>query len=568
MGKDNFYDMITGLPNMSYFLQLAEVGKQTMLKNGELPVLLYFDLKGMKFFNSKYGLKEGDILLNAMAQTLKRFFPEENCGRMGQDHFAVFTKEEGVEDVLNEFFEVFKHANEGRTLPVHVGIYSISFEDVSISTACDRAKIASDKDKSRYSSTFTYYDEQLHNHSNRYSYVLNNFDTAIKEKWIRPYYQPLVRSVNGKVCDEEALARWIDPEEGMIPPNEFIYVLEDARLIHLLDLHILDMVIEDMKLTQKMGLPILPVSINLSKYDFQLCDIVDEINKRVTAAGISPKYITLEVTESVSTFEKDFVREQIEKVHAAGFKIWMDDFGSGYSSLNMLQSFDFDAIKFDMIFLKDFAESKKNHIILKELIQMAMKLDIDSVVEGVETIDQARFLREIGANKMQGYYWGKPNTLENKHLICKTSIGNPTEKFAEIEYYDSISKANLLEPDIEADYYIDPDEYFGPHPMGVIEVKDNTLRVLRYNKSYAMFLLNAKFINEEDLGTGDLLVRRTPEASFMETLDRCIKSGKWESLQGTIAENFKSDLFLKYISKNEVTNAVAVEIVIVSITTV
>jgi len=563
--RENQYDTLTGLPNMSYFLQLADTGKKLMVADGKLPAMLYFDLKGMKFFNEKYGLKEGDNLLIAFANVLEAHFTKKCCGRMGQDHFAAFGDLDGIEDKILAIFKDFKHVNDGMTLPVHTGVYPISFEDVSASTACDRAKLACDKEKGVHVCTYAFYDAELHKRSNRVIYVLNNFEKAIEEKWIKPYYQPIIRSVNGKVCDEEALARWIDPTEGMIPPDEFIYVLEDAKLIHLLDLHIVEMVLADMNYTKSLGLPVMPVSVNISKYDFQLCDIVGEILKRVRFANIDPSMITLEVTESASTLDKEFLQEQIAKVHAAGFQIWMDDFGSGYSSLNMLQSFDFDTIKFDMRFMREFSESKKNHVIMKELVQMITRLDIDTIIEGVETIEQAKFLREIGANKMQGYYWGKPNSLENKHLIWKTSIGNPPEEVIEARYYDCISKANLIEPDIEEDYQIDADNFFGPHPMGVIEIVDGQLEILRYNKTYAMFLLNTEFIDKEDLGTGKIMIKRMPEPRFMATVAKCFDSGKWERLENSPEGKFLVDVFLKAIGKNELTGAVALQVVIVSI---
>ena len=563
--RDNFYDTLTGLPNMSYFIQLADAAKKRLFSVGKIPAVLFMDMVGMKFFNEKYGLREGDILLVEFANILRKYASNEDCGRIGQDHFAMFLCADDIESIVEQLFNDMKYVNDGRTLPVHIGVYSASFEDVSASTALDRAKIVSDMQKGIYNSSFAYYNQDVHGQTKQYDYVLNNFKKAMEERWICPYYQPIIRSINGKVCDEEALARWIDPAKGLIPPDKFISVLEDANLIHILDLYIVDRVLEDMNYTKSLGMPLIPVSINLSRFDFKLCDIISEIEKRVKEAGILPELITIEVTESVSDFESDFVKAQIAKIHKAGFKIWMDDFGSGYSSLNNLQEFDFDTIKFDMKFIREFTNNKKSHIIVRELMQMADKLDIDTVMEGVETLEQAKFLREIGADKMQGFFWGKPNSLECKHTIYQKDIGNPTESLEETSYFDAISKANLIEPDISDDYDINSDDYFGPLPMGIIEFRDDTIHILRYNKTYAMFLLKTEFVKLEELGTGVLTALRRPEPRFMETVERCIKSGKWESVQQSPENGILSDVFLKMVAKNPVTGAVAIQLVIASV---
>ncbi len=564
--RDNFYDTLTGLPNMSYFIQLANAGKRTMMAEGKVPALVYLDFAGMKYYNQKYGLQGGDVLLVEFANILKKYFPNENCGRLGQDHFALFGQMDDMEDTLESIFYDFKRCNDGRSLPVHVGIYTASFEDVPAATALDRAKVACDMQKGVYNSVYAIYTTEVHDQSKVYNYVLNTFEKAMEQGWIRPYYQPIIRSINGMVCDEEALCRWEDPNKGLIPPDKFIGILEDANLIHRLDLYMVDRVLEDMNNTRSKGIPLVPVSINLSKFDFKLCDIIGEIEKRVLKANIDPSLISIEITESVSEFDESFVKSQIDKIHKAGFSVWMDDFGSGYSTLNMLQTFDFDTIKFDMKFMREFAVNKRCHIILFELMIMALKLNVNTVVEGVETIEQAKFLREIGADKMQGYYWGKPCNLEAKHNIFLSDIGNPPESTIETSYFDSISKANLIEPDINDDYSIDTDEYFGPLPMGIIEFAEDSINILRYNKTYAQFLLKTDFIDREDLGTGVLPVKRMPEPRFMEAVERCIETGKWENVSQSNENGYVTDVFLKLISMNPITNAAAIEIVIASVT--
>lgn len=564
--RDNFYDTLTGLPNMSYFLNLADAGKESILRRGLTPGIIFIDLTGMKYFNEKYGLREGDNLLLECAGILKKYFPNENCGRMGSDHFAVYTQMEGIEVILGNIFEDMKYANEGRSLPIHVGIYSLDFEDVSASSGLDRAKIASDKEKGAYISKYSYYDANTHAAATNYEYVINNFEKALVDGWIQPYYQQIVRAITGNVCDEEALARWIDPVRGMIPPDHFIYVLEDVKLIHKLDLFILDCVIRDLQEVKKKGLPIVPVSINLSKYDFQLCDIVTEIINRVEASEIGPEYITIEVTESVSSLDEEFVTEQIRRFHEAGFKVWMDDFGSGYSSLNMLQKFEFDCIKLDMRFMREFNASRKNHTIIKHLVRMSKKLGIDTVVEGVETIEQVKFLLEIGASKLQGYHFAKPISLGEWYTIRSANIGNKIETEDETEFYDAISKTNVVEPEVNTDYNWKSNEFFGQLPTGVLEIRNDDVYVVRYNRTFANVLLKAGLIDEIDLGTVLIRQKRKPPEIIYTAMDKCKKTGRWELAEAVDESGMKMDVFVKLISASKAIESVAYELVIVSIT--
>ena len=239
-----------------------------------------------------------------------------------------------------------------------------------------------------------------------------NIDRAIQEKWIRVYYQPIVSAKDGKVCDEEALARWIDPTEGFLSPADFIPFLESAGLIYKLDLFVLEEALEKIRRRQEAGLEVVPQSINLSRSDFEGRDIVEEIRRRVDAAGVGHDMITVEITESIIGSNFEYMNEQVKRFRENGFAVWMDDFGSGYSSLDVLQSIEFDLIKFDMSFMRKLDQGENGKIILTELMRMASKLKLDTVCEGVEKEEHVSFLREIGCSKLQGYYFGKPAPYE------------------------------------------------------------------------------------------------------------------------------------------------------------
>ena len=245
------YDYLTGLPTMSYYFELAAAAKKAYEKAGIEPVLLYMDISGMKYYNYRYGFAEGNKLLIEFGKLLSRFFGTEKASYLGHGHFSAISEEKGIEGLLNDFFEEMGKLNGGNSLPVRIGIYPRSFENVSVSAACDRAKLACDALRGTYTSAYNYYRPEMSDAEEKHQYILENFDRAIKENWIQVYFQPIIRAVNGRVCDEEALARWIDPIRGILSPAEFIPVLEDAGLIYRLDLFVLEQVLERSQFREK-----------------------------------------------------------------------------------------------------------------------------------------------------------------------------------------------------------------------------------------------------------------------------------------------------------------------------
>ncbi len=569
MIRGNYYDSLTNLPNMFYFLRLAEFGKKQISMTGKTTAFLYFDLSGMKSFNEANGLREGDKLLCAVAEVLAKHYSKKNCSRLGQDHFAAFVESENLEVKLKVVLEELKTVNNGKNLPVRVGIYLDQFEKIDASTACDRAKIACDQDKHVFESKFFYYSEQLRIDSLNREYILHNFDRALEENWIHAFYQPIVRGVNRRVCNEESLARWIDPHRGVIMPKDFVPILEETKLIYKLDLYMVDRILEDLKRKKDDGIQVAPVSINLSRSDFEMCDVVNEICKKVDASGISRDMLIVEITEGVVGIDIEFIKSQIHAFHSKGFKVWMDDFGSGYSSLNILQEFNFDLIKFDMKFMRDFEKSKKSHIILTELVQMANKLGIDTLVEGVETEEQFRFLRDIGCDKIQGYYFSKPNPLSIILERYRIGVGIGFEPEDSRDYYERISKVNLNDPSIYNEVQCNTNDYFNGLPMGIFEYRNGEYYLLRYNKNYVDFLVRTNFIDNDSIFKREIVLNKSPEKHFCEGVEKCIKSGKWEAITNSKEESIGGEIminsFVRKIAVNKVSGGVACIIVIFSI---
>ncbi len=488
--KASYYDHLTGLPTMTYFFDLALSKKAAIQKEGGIPAVLFFDLGGMKYFNHKYGFAEGDKLLQCLARQLAVYFGNENCCRMGQDHFAVITNGDGLEDRLESLFEACRTINEGRTLSVHVGIYQHWYDGIAASMACDRAKFACDTLKNLYSSGFSYYDMNMKDMEDRQQYIISTLDKAISEKWIRAYYQPIIRSVNGKVCEEEALARWIDPEKGMLSPAEFIPILEDHRMIYKLDLYMVECVLEKIKAMRDAGYHPIPQSVNLSRSDFDTCDIVEEIRRRTDDAGIDRSLLSIEITESIIGQDFEFMKAQVDRFRELGFAVWMDDFGSGYSSLDALQSIHFDLLKFDMRFMQKLGDGEKGSIILTELLRMASSLGMETVCEGVETAEQMQFLQETGCSKQQGYFYSKPIPLEDIFEKYRTGTQIGFEDPCETQYYEAVGRINLHDlSSITQDDHANIGNYFDVIPLAVLEIDDERVRFTRSNRSYRDFMM-------------------------------------------------------------------------------
>ena len=567
MKKASSYDFLTGLPNMTFFFERVDVEKEYILKQGSSPILLYIDFSGMKFFNARHGFSEGDRILQSFARMLSHTFCNENSCRIGADHFAVLTEEAGAEEKLNRIFGEFSKLYCGKTPPVHVGIYPFRLEDVPVSTASDRAKLACNSLKGSYTSAYCYYDMELREETFLKHYIIENFDTAIREKWIQVYLQPIVRAVNEKVCDVEALARWNDPEKGVLPPSTFIPVLEETGLICKLDLYMLDRVLEAIKIQSEEGFLAVPHSINISRADFDSCDIVEEIRKRVDAAGVSRDRITVEITESVIGSNLEFMKKQVERLQNLGFPVWMDDFGSGYSSVEVLQNIKFDVIKFDMSFLQRLDEVKERKVILTDLMRMASSLATDTVCEGVETKSQVQFLREIGCSKLQGYYYSRPIPFDAIREMSKNSSLIENENPAESDYYESIGKVNLFDLGVVASEETNAlQDTFSNIPIAVLELRDGEAIYARNNRAYKNFFKRFYGI---DIVDGQTALHLTDDATFsawLSVLKQCGENGNRVFFDHTTPDGSVIHWFARRIAVNPVTGSAALAVAVLSIT--
>ncbi|HOH87377.1 bifunctional diguanylate cyclase/phosphodiesterase [Ruminococcus sp.] len=412
LSKISVEDELTGIHNMVYFRNEAEKVLTYVTTDRENAIFLFFDIENFKSYNEKYGFHEGNELLIKAAHMIEDSFKGSLVSRFSDDHFVVLTRIDGAKNIIGQLSGEIKRLQREVHLELKCGAYKPVGDEADVSLACDRARFACNSIKKHYDRTLRIYDKSLENKFQLKHYIVNNIDNAIANGYIKVYYQPVVSTQNGCICGLEALARWEDPNYGLLSPGAFIEILEEYRQIYKLDKYIIEAVCKDYRDASDNKKPFAPVSLNFSRLDFELCDIVGYLCETVEKYGVPKNYIDIEITESALTDQQDFLPSAIKSLRSFGYKVWLDDFGSGYSSLNVLKDYQFDVLKIDMKFLSGFKDDEKTRPILENIVSLTKQLHMLSLTEGVETAEQFAFLETIGCDRAQGYLFSKPVPIE------------------------------------------------------------------------------------------------------------------------------------------------------------
>ena len=412
LSKISIEDELTGIHNMVYFRNEAEKVLSYVTTDKENAVFLFFDIENFKSYNEKYGFHEGNELLIKVAHMIEDSFKGSLVSRFSDDHFVVLTRIDGAKNIIGHLSGEIKKLQREVHLELKCGAYKPVGDEADVSLACDRARFACNSIKKHYDRTLRIYDKSLEDKFQLKHYIVNNIDNAIASGYIKVYYQPVVSTRNGCICGLEALARWEDPNYGLLSPGAFIEILEEYRQIYKLDQYIIEAVCRDYRDASDNKKPFAPVSLNFSRLDFELCDIVGYLCETVEKYGVPKNFIDIEITESALTDQQDFLPNAIKNLRSFGYKVWLDDFGSGYSSLNVLKDYQFDVLKIDMKFLSGFKDNEKTRPILENIVSLTKQLKMLSLTEGVETAEQFSFLEAIGCDRAQGYLFSKPVPIE------------------------------------------------------------------------------------------------------------------------------------------------------------
>ncbi len=406
------HDELTGLYNREGFAKAA----QDLLRTTEKRyLLLYSNIKDFKLFNQLFGLDKGnDILVNIGEMIIQHVKEDDVYGRINGDHFALCLPKERFNE--REFKKLVravtsKVTSKSYSLHIQVGIYEVLDPFMDITLMCDRAYMACKSIKKDGACEIAWYSDDMLVNALLEKEILSSFDFAIINRQFGIYLQPQVHE-DGRIFGAEALARWMHPENGLIQPGVFIDVLERADLIYKLDRYIWELAARQLSRWKGTEWEGCSISINVSPKDLYYLDIKKEFTDLIRKYDIDPKYLNIEITETAVTSDVNKCAKLILELQNNGFKVEIDDFGSGYSSLNMLKDINADVLKIDMGFLRKTENQKRAQVILNYTIDMAHELGMQVITEGVETQDQLDFLKGMGCNMFQGFLFAKPMPVE------------------------------------------------------------------------------------------------------------------------------------------------------------
>ena len=513
---------VTGLLNMMQFMRHASAHLQDVL--ADPLTFMYFDIENFKSFNQRYGFQQGNRLLRYVADLLRETFEGNLVARFNDDHFAVATHSENPADCIQFIHERIRVYDLGLPMEVKAGIYHPPEDVTDVALIMDRAKIACNSIKNTYDLTWAEFDPAMEEEINFRSHIIRSFQEAMIEGYIEVFYQPEIRTMTREICGFEALARWRDPVHGMISPGVFVPVLEDAHLSPQLDLYIIERVCQDIsRIRREMpGWELLRVSVNLSRADFRLMDMVQAVEDVRLRYDIARSLLNVEVTEGAQSDDEKFLQGEIARFRAAGYEVWMDDFGSGYSSLNNVKDYVFDVLKIDMNFLRSFDTNPKSAIVIRSIVNMAKELGLHTLAEGVETEAQFEFLREIGCEKVQGYLFSPPMPLDKAIAYCHGETAQvKVEPLRLGSYYAEIGAINVLSS--EAIERRGSPEIGDALSLAVLEEEGGEIRYLYQSRMFKMFLQNIE-LDEDSVHTPHYERRKRQNermiARMMEEADR------------------------------------------------
>ncbi|MDO4515570.1 MAG: EAL domain-containing protein [Bacillota bacterium] len=418
------YDRLTGLYSKAFFYQ--RVREQLAEHPEKKYSIICSNVENFKLYNDAFGVQAGDQLLRETADVFRAQMGEESiCGHYRADRFVC------LQEQNEKYAHRIAHGEDGRyacivpekNVVMKWGIYEINDPTIPVEGMCDRALLAVDSIKGQYNRYYALYDEEIRDRLVREQTITAAMETALEEGQFIVYFQPKYRLHDNRMIGAEALVRWIHPEWGFLSPGEFIPLFEKNGFIPRLDQYVWERVCAQLRDWKEKGYLLVPVSVNVSRSDVYQARLVDTLWELTQQYGVDPIYLHLEITESAYAENPGQIISTVEALRELGFPIEMDDFGSGYSSLNMLSQMKLDILKLDMKFIQNELAKPEEHSILNDVIRMAHRMRLSVVAEGVETWEQVKRLRAVGCDYVQGYYFAKPMPVQEfeQQLTAQTA---------------------------------------------------------------------------------------------------------------------------------------------------
>lgn len=387
--------------------------------------MVRMDIHKFQVYNSFFGIMEGDHLLKYVASLLQKYTQHielKTYCRKEADVFYICLPYKGKErsqEVLEQIREDLRNFQKSYDLVPVFGIYVIQDSKSSIREMMDYAKMAADTCKENYVQNYAYYDQTIQDEILQSQMIVNKMKRALREEQFVLYLQPKYSLADNQIQGAEVLVRWEDPEKGLLPPGMFIPIFEHNGFIMELDYYVWEHSCRMLRRWLDEGRKVYPVSVNISRVSLYNPNLAEDICKLVERYHIPTELFQLELTETAYASNPTQIWADMSKLQKKGFTILMDDFGSGYSSLNVLKDINVDVLKLDMKFLTNAADPVRSHVILKAVVHMAKDLDIPCIAEGVEQVSQAEFLKKVGCEYVQGYLYAKPMPVKDYEALVE-----------------------------------------------------------------------------------------------------------------------------------------------------
>lgn len=406
----------TMIKNMSRRQRFRRNVRNILNETKKSIAFIQFDIRRFKIINDLYGEQFGDEVLYWIRETLKEVCNERQFFlNLRSDVFQIVTEYE----TESELYELISRLERALTtykavkLQYSVGVYLVEDIAMELRQMEDRAAMARKAAKNSLLSEVTFYQEQFKTSLYNRKFIEDNMDTAIREGQLQMYLQPKYSISQNRIIGAEALVRWHHPRRGLIYPMEFLPVIEEDGFITKVDYYIWKKAGEFLRRCRETGIEDCPISVNLSRRHLQDREFIRVLEHIVEVYGIRKHLLELEITETM----EEHVSQAAREIKEQGFKLLMDDFGSGYSSLNILLETPFDVLKLDRKFMENMMLSDKGRLILEHVIIMAEQLKLGLIAEGVETREQVELLRQMGCDQVQGYYYAKPMPSEEFYQL-------------------------------------------------------------------------------------------------------------------------------------------------------
>ena len=422
------HDMLTGLPNRNLLMDRLHQALLHAERRHREMAILFVDLDHFKFINDSLGHGVGDRLLQAVAERLAASVRQnDTVTRLGNDDFVIILSDlAGGEDTAGVAQKIqaavgmpFDIDGHDLTVSCTIGISIHPKDGKDGQTLVKNAELAMFRGKERGRGTFRFFTDELHDRVMGRMTMEKYLRRALENQELSVAYQPQVDLTGGRVFGGEALLRWQNPDQGMVPPSRFIPLAEETGLILPIGEWVLETACKQNKLWQDMGLPSLVISVNLSPRQFWHPDLTRIIVRILGDSGLNPRCLELELTEGMVMRDVESAVAMLDELKGLGLQLSMDDFGTGYSSLGYLVRFPFDKLKMDISFVREVTSNPSSAAIARTIIAMAHNLNLKVIAEGIESEGQLGYLRDHGCDEMQGFYFSKPLTADDFERLLR-----------------------------------------------------------------------------------------------------------------------------------------------------